>query len=52
MIHVAGATLLCDGLVINKEISMLIREIDAKESETNYLISKIPLHHNWIDLEA
>ena len=48
MLHITETTLKCKGLLNGKAVSTLIQEVDTKESETNYLISKIPKYYYWI----
>ena len=37
---------------MDKSISVLIREVDAKKRERDYAASKVPEYHEWLDLEA
>jgi len=49
---IAKSTPICNGVIQDKAISVLIRETDAVKEEEDYLKEKIPEHWNWIDVEA
>ena len=52
IIHVADTTPICEGVLSDKSISVLIREVDARASEREYAETKNPEYFTWLDLEA
>jgi len=49
---VADNTLILKGELADKSISVLMREVDAKKSKSDYAASKYPEHYRWLDIEA
>ena len=49
---IGSTTLIHNGVMKDKAVGTLIREVDAQQQEEEYLKSKIPEHWNWIDVEA
>ena len=49
---VADTTPILNGVLVDKSISVLMREVDAKQSESDYTASKYPEHYSWLDVEA
>ena len=50
--YIADTTPIHENVISNKSISVLIREIDAKDNEKLFAESKCPEYSSWLDLEA
>ena len=48
----ADTILIYNEELIDKSISVLIREVDTKKRERDYAASKFPEYYEWLDLEA
>jgi len=50
--YILDTALICNEVIIDKSISVIMRELDVKKSKQEYAASKFPEYYEWIDIEA